>query len=55
LSFFAAVAQLIGNLVNVELPKRKAFLKVVCNEKGGGSGIKLLLEYGFGPWQSMAV
>jgi ribonucleases P/MRP protein subunit RPP40 len=30
-------------------------LKVVGNEKGGGSGSKLLLEYGFGPWRSMSV
>ncbi len=25
------------------------------NEKGGGWGSKLLLEYGFGPWWSMSV
>jgi hypothetical protein len=30
-------------------------LKVVGNEKGGGSRNKLLLEYGFGPWRSMSV
>ncbi len=30
-------------------------LKVVGNEKRGGSGSKLLLEYGFGPWRSMSV
>ncbi len=30
-------------------------LNVVGNEKGGGSGNKLLLEYGFGPWRSMSV
>jgi|688.fasta_scaffold890375_1 hypothetical protein len=29
-------------------------LKVVCNEKGGGSGSKLLLGYGFGSWRSMS-
>ncbi len=30
-------------------------LKVVGNENGGGSGNKLLLENGFGPWRSMSV
>jgi hypothetical protein len=30
-------------------------LKVVGNEKRGGSGSKLLIEYGFGPWRSMSV
>ncbi len=30
-------------------------LKVVDNEKGGGLGGCLLLEDGFGPWQSMSV
>jgi hypothetical protein len=30
-------------------------LKVVGHENGGGSGNKLLLEYGFGPWRSMSV
>ena len=30
-------------------------LKVVGNEKRGGSGSKLLLEYSFGPWRSMSV
>ncbi len=29
-------------------------LKVVCNEKGGGSGGWLLFEDGFGPWRSMS-
>jgi hypothetical protein len=29
--------------------------KVVGNEKRGGSGSKLLIEYGFGLWQSMSV
>ncbi len=31
------------------------FLKLVGNEKRGGSGSKLLLEYSFGPWRSMSV
>jgi hypothetical protein len=31
------------------------YLKVVGNEKRGGSGSKLLIEYGFGPWRSMSV
>ncbi len=31
------------------------FLKVVGNEKWGGSGVWLLLEYGTGPWWSMSV
>ncbi len=30
-------------------------LKVVGNEKGGGSRSRLLLEPGFGPWRSMSV
>ncbi len=30
-------------------------LKVVENEKGGGSGGWLLLEDAFGPWRSMSV
>ncbi len=30
-------------------------LKVVGNEKQGGSGVWLLLEYGAGPWRSMSV
>jgi hypothetical protein len=30
-------------------------LKVVGYEKGGGSGSKLLLGHGFGPWRSMSV
>ncbi len=30
-------------------------LKVVGNEKGGGSESKLLLEYGFRPWRSISV
>jgi hypothetical protein len=31
-------------------------LKVMGNEKGGGgSGSKLLLEYGFGLWPSMSI
>jgi hypothetical protein len=29
-------------------------LKVVGNEKGGGSGSRLLLEWGTGPWRSMS-
>jgi hypothetical protein len=28
---------------------------LVDNEKRGGSGSKLLLEYSFGPWRSMYV
>jgi hypothetical protein len=35
--------------------KNLLILKVVGNEKGGGSGSKLLLGYGFGPWRSMSV
>jgi hypothetical protein len=27
----------------------------VGNEKGGGSGSKLLIQYGFAPWRSMSV
>ncbi len=34
---------------------QKEQLKVVGNEKRGGSGSKLLIEYGFGPWRSMSV
>jgi hypothetical protein len=30
-------------------------LKVVGNEKGGGSRSRLLLEYGFGQWRAMSV
>jgi hypothetical protein len=30
-------------------------LKVVGNQKRGGSGSKLLIEYCFGPWRSMSV
>ncbi len=37
-----------GKLVNL-------LLKVVGNEKRGGSGSRLLIEYGFGPWRSMSV
>jgi len=33
----------------------RSFLKVVGNEKQGGSGVWLLLEYGAGPWRSMSV
>ncbi len=29
--------------------------KVVGNVKRGGSGCKLLIEYGFGPWRSLSV
>jgi hypothetical protein len=32
-----------------------ASLKVVGNEKGGGSGSWLLFEDAFGPWRSMSV
>ncbi len=34
---------------------KEALLKVVCNEKGGGSGSWQMFEDGFGPWRSMSV
>jgi hypothetical protein len=37
------------------VPYYAGLLKVVGNEKRGGSGSKLLIEYGFGPWRSMSV
>jgi hypothetical protein len=44
----------INNKYTVQKPKRLnliwACLKVVGNEKLGGSGVWLLLEYGAGPW-----
>jgi hypothetical protein len=38
-----------------QCPVSDSLLKVVGNEKRGGSGSKLLIEYGFGPWRSMSV
>ncbi len=42
-------------LTNTSLKVLTSDLKVVGNEKRGGSGSKLLLEYSFGPWRSMSV
>jgi hypothetical protein len=36
-------------------PLENSHLKVVTNEKGGGSGSCLVFEDGSGPWQSMSV
>jgi hypothetical protein len=41
-------------LNNKNFEKLKS-LKVVGNEKSGGSGGWLLFEDGFGPWRSMSV
>jgi hypothetical protein len=35
--------------------RKKTSLKVVGNEKGGGSGEWLLFQDGFRPWRSMSV
>ncbi len=35
--------------------RQPSLLKVGSNEKRGGSGSKLLIDYGFGPWRFMSV
>jgi hypothetical protein len=39
----------------IDCPQQSGDLKVVGNEKGGGSGGWLLFEDGFRPWRSMSV
>jgi hypothetical protein len=46
---------LTAKYLNLLLPFGTGLLKVVGNEKIGGSGVWLLLEYGTGPWRSMSV
>jgi hypothetical protein len=46
---------LVAVLLSMESYPAFTVLKVVGNEKGGGSRSRLLLEYGFGPWRSMSV
>ncbi len=44
-----------GIIREVNIEKNGGDLKVVTNEKGGGSGSWLVFEDSFGPWRSMSV
>ncbi len=45
----------VKSILKINRTNCKLMLKVVGNEKRGGSGSKLLIEYGNGPWRSMSV
>jgi hypothetical protein len=40
---------------NNKIGSAKIYLKVVGNEKNGGSGRSQMLQYGAGPWRSMFI